>query len=287
MVISELTALSKTRRTALYTCMKMPPHGRKHKMNSTMKTRCYLVPDIANSCINFRPISPLVWYSCRKKFSGLKIPGKRANPQNTGLLFQVCLLCNPTGSVCNTRKNCSHMLTGKVATGMCFKNILYGIYEKMETIKEIIQKIISMNNFALNSTYKAKDCIVLTVPHYSEPGDKLWLKSCKDRIAYILAKNLTKRCSWGFSVFYQGPSVWIMHNFVSLLKRRKTPLGSVWQGVWEGWIFLKSSSSATPNTSQLTVLSLVSKKVHFLFGLLKHKPTEGFRKGSLLPWTAV
>lgn len=56
---------------------------------------------------------------------------------------------------------------------MCFKNILYGIYEKMEIIKEIIQNIISMNNFDLNSTYKAEDCIVLTVPHYSEPGDKL------------------------------------------------------------------------------------------------------------------
>lgn len=65
------------------------------------------------------------------------------------------------------------MFTGKMATGMYFMNVLYRIYEKMETIKEIIQKIISMNNFDLNSTYKAKDCIVLIVPNYSELGDKL------------------------------------------------------------------------------------------------------------------
>lgn len=64
---------------------------------------------------------------------------------------------NPTGLNCNTRKNCSDTYTGKKVTGMYFINILYRIYEKMEPIKEIIWKTISMNNFALNSTYKAKD----------------------------------------------------------------------------------------------------------------------------------
>lgn len=141
--------------------------------NSTLKARCYLISDIANSCICFRPISPLVWYCCRKKFSRLKILRKRANPQNTGLLLQVCLLCNPTALVCNTRKNRSAMFTGKMATGMYFINILYRIYEKMKNIKEIIQKIISMNNFYLNSTDKVKDCIVIIAPNYSELRDKL------------------------------------------------------------------------------------------------------------------
>lgn len=73
-----------------------------------------------------------------KKFSRLKMPRKKVNPQNTGLLLQVCLLCNPTVLVCNTRTNCSDVFTGKMATGMYFINILYMIYEKVQTSKEII-----------------------------------------------------------------------------------------------------------------------------------------------------
>lgn len=60
-----------------------------------------------------------------------------------------------------------------MATRMYFINILYRIYEKIESIKEIIQKITSMNTFDLNSTYKAKDYIVFIVLNSSEPGDKL------------------------------------------------------------------------------------------------------------------
>lgn len=62
-----------------------------------------------------------------------------------------------------------------------------------------------MNNFDNNSTYKAKDCIALIVPNYSEPRDRLLsykLKSCKNRIAYTFAKNQTKRCSWGVAGFF-------------------------------------------------------------------------------------
>jgi len=55
---------------------------------------------------------------------------------------------------------------------MHFINILYGTYEKIEIIKEIIQKIMSMTNFGLHSTSKTKDCFVLMVPNCSELGDK-------------------------------------------------------------------------------------------------------------------
>lgn len=45
-----------------------------------------------------------------------------------------------------------------------------------------------------------------------------------------------------------------------LAKKEETPLGPVWQGSERDGFLLKSSSSATPNSSQLTVLSSVSKK---------------------------
>lgn len=49
------------------------------------------------------------------------------------------------------------MLNGEMATGLNIIQIEYRIYEKVETVKEIIQKIMSMNNADLNSTYNDKD----------------------------------------------------------------------------------------------------------------------------------
>lgn len=71
--------------------------------------------------------------SLQKKF----LKGKDCRKEQM-LLLHVCLLCNLTGLSCNIRKNSSDVFTGEMATGMYLVNILPRIYEKMETIMEII-----------------------------------------------------------------------------------------------------------------------------------------------------
>lgn len=60
-----------------------------------------------------------------------------------------------------------------------------------------------MNNFDNNSTYKAKDCIALIVPNYSEPRDRLYnLSLVKIGLPILLLKTRPKGVPEVSQVFF-------------------------------------------------------------------------------------